>query len=145
MESSIWYVIGRYMTNLLESVSKLEFDHTKRFAKLKQNDVIAKLNSVNERILKERLIVPEQVCRSLEWCTKFYLILKQCELSMCDLSFSDVLPLLRENSDGYYDQASCDSTTTSDCDSVSSSSIRTTPLANPTVTSCNRSDEERSV
>ena len=62
------------MKNFLESVSKLEFDHTKPFAALKQNDVIAKLNSVNEKISKGLLIVPEQACRYLEWCTKFYLI-----------------------------------------------------------------------
>ena len=77
METSTWYVIGYSMTNLLESVSKLEFDHTKPFAALKQNDVIAKLNSVNEKISKGLLIVPEQACRYLEWCTKFYLIKKK--------------------------------------------------------------------
>lgn len=130
------------MTNLLESVSKLEFDHTKPFAKLKQNDVIAKLNCVNDRILKGQLVVPEQVCRYLEWCTKFQLILKQCELSFCDLSFSDILPLLRENSDGYYDQASCHSTATFDRYSDSDATIGTTSLAHSTVTSSDRSEDE---
>lgn len=142
METSIWYVIGYYMTNLLESVTKLDFDHTKPFAKSKQNDVIAKLNLVNEKITKGQLVVPEQVCRYLEWCTKFFLILKQCELSTCDLLFSDLLPLHHENRDGYYDQASNYESTNFDCGSDSDASNTTASVDGSIISSCHRSDNE---
>ena len=142
METSTWYVIGYSMTNLLESVSKLEFDHTKPFAALKQNDVIAKLNSVNEKISKGLLIVPEQACRYLEWCTKFYLILKKNELSVCDLTFSDLLPLLRENRYGYYDQASDNDSPISDCDTDSDASNRSASVDCSIISSCSKSDSE---
>jgi hypothetical protein len=142
METSTWYVIGYFMTNLLESVSKLEFDHTKPYAILKQNDVIAKLNTVNEKISKGLLIVPEQACRYLEWCTKFYLILKQNELSACDLTFSDLLPLLRENRYGYFDQPSDNDSTISDCDTDSDASNTSASADCSTISTGPRSDSE---
>lgn len=124
------------MTSLLENVTKIEFDHTKPFAKLKQNDLIARLNVVNERITKGSLVIPEEVCRHLEWCTKKYLILKECELKTIDLDFSDLLPLLRENRDGYYDQVLHYDSNNSGCDSDCDSTSTSTPLASNTTTSC---------
>lgn len=140
MESSLWYVIGYYLITVLQNVTNLEFDHTKPFAKLKQTDVITRLNAVNAKITKQEIIIPEQACRQLEWCTKMYLILKECELKPIDLDFSDLVPMLRENSDGYYDQ-SC----TDDSDDSDSYQDRGSPRTPNTINDTFDTDCDRSV
>jgi hypothetical protein len=138
MESSLWYVIGYYLIGLLQNVTNLEFDHTKPYAKLKQTDVITKISDLNAKITKQEIIIPEQACRQLEWCTKMYLILKQCELKSNDLDFSDLVPLLRENRDGYYDQICTDDSDDSDSDQDRASPRTPDTINDPTDTDCDR-------